>query len=116
MLGNAFLLAFRQIRRNPMRSLLTVLGIVIGVAAVITMVTIGNGATQAVRAEIESFGSNQLMLRPGQRMGPGRSRSPHLSLPTLRRLKVRSQASSPPPLRLRARRRLWRRVKTGPQA
>ena len=35
------------------------------------MVTIGNGATQAVRAEIESFGSNQLMLRPGQRMGPG---------------------------------------------
>ena len=38
MLGNAFLLAFRQIRRNPMRSLLTVLGIVIGVAAVITMV------------------------------------------------------------------------------
>ena len=52
MLGNAFLLAFRQIRRNPMRSLLTVLGIVIGVAAVITMVTIGNGATQAVRAEI----------------------------------------------------------------
>ena len=71
MLGNAFLLAFRQIRRNPMRSLLTVLGIVIGVAAVITMVTIGNGATQAVRAEIESFGSNQLMLRPGQRMGPG---------------------------------------------
>lgn len=117
MLGNAFLLAFRQIRRNPMRSLLTVLGIVIGVAAVITMVTIGNGATQAVRAEIESFGSNQLMLRPGQRMGPGaQPEPPHLSLPTLRRLKVRSQASSPPPLRLRARRRLWRRVKTGPQA
>ena len=49
MWGNAFLLAVRQIRRNPMRSLLTVLGIVIGVAAVITMVTIGNGATQAVR-------------------------------------------------------------------
>ena len=43
MLGNAFLLAFRQIRRNPLRSLLTVLGIVIGVAAVITMVTVGNG-------------------------------------------------------------------------
>lgn len=73
MWGNAFLLAVRQIRRNPMRSLLTVLGIVIGVAAVITMVTIGNGATQAVRQEIESFGSNQLMLRPGQRMGPGGS-------------------------------------------
>ena len=71
MLGNAFMLAFRQILRNPLRSLLTVLGIVIGVAAVITMVTIGNGATQAVKEQIESFGSNQLMLRKGQRMGPG---------------------------------------------
>ena len=71
MLGNAFLLAFRQICRNPMRSLLTVLGIVIGVAAVITMVTVGNGATDAVREQIESFGNNQLMLRKGQRLGPG---------------------------------------------
>ena len=71
MIANAFLLAFRQILRNPMRSLLTVLGIVIGVAAVITMVTVGNGATVAVREQIESFGNNQLMLRPGQRLGPG---------------------------------------------
>lgn len=70
MWGNAFILALRQIWRNPMRSLLTVLGIVIGVAAVITMVTVGNGATQAVREQIESLGSNQLMIRPGQRMGP----------------------------------------------
>lgn len=73
MWGNAFMLALRQIWRNPMRSLLTVLGIVIGVAAVITMVTAGNGATQAVREQIESLGSNQLMIRPGQRMGPGGS-------------------------------------------
>ena len=73
MRGNAFILALRQIWRNPMRSLLTVLGIVIGVAAVITMVTVGNGATQAVREQIESLGSNQLMIRPGQRMGPGGS-------------------------------------------
>lgn len=71
MWGNAFILALRQICRNPMRSLLTVLGVVIGVAAVITMVTVGNGATQAVREQIESLGSNQLMIRPGQRMGPG---------------------------------------------
>lgn len=71
MLGNAFLLAFRQILRNPMRSLLTVLGIVIGVASVITMVTVGNGATIAVKEQIESFGSNQLILRRGQRLGPG---------------------------------------------
>ena len=73
MLANAFLLAFRQIWRNPMRSLLTVLGIVIGVAAVITMVTVGNGTTASVREQIESLGGNQLLLRPGQRMGPGGS-------------------------------------------
>lgn len=54
-----------------MRSLLTVLGVVIGVAAVITMVTVGNGASQAVRTQIESFGNNQIMLRPGMRLGPG---------------------------------------------
>ena len=71
MIWNAFLLAIRQIWRNPMRSLLTVLGVVIGVAAVITMVTLGNGATTAIREEIESFGNNQIMLRPGMRLGPG---------------------------------------------
>ncbi|WP_410101728.1 ABC transporter permease [Sutterella wadsworthensis] len=71
MIWNAFLLAIRQIWRNPLRSLLTVLGVVIGVAAVITMVTIGNGASTAIKTEIESFGNNQLMLRPGMRLGPG---------------------------------------------
>ncbi|MCD8340042.1 MAG: ABC transporter permease [Burkholderiales bacterium] len=73
MIGNALLLALRQIFRNPMRSMLTVLGIVIGVAAVITMVTIGNGATQQVREEISALGSNSLMIRPGQRLGPGQA-------------------------------------------
>lgn len=73
MIGNAFLLALRQIFRNPMRSLLTVLGIVIGVAAVITMVTVGNGASKAIRMQIESFGNNQLMVRPGLRLGPGQA-------------------------------------------
>lgn len=71
MIWNAFLLALRQIWRNPMRSLLTVLGVVIGVAAVVTMVTVGNGASDAIRTQIESFGNNQLMLRPGMRLGPG---------------------------------------------
>jgi putative ABC transport system permease protein len=71
MWANTFLLAFRAIRRNLLRSFLTVLGIVIGVAAVITMVTLGNGATQAVRDQISSLGSNLLMVRPGQRLGPG---------------------------------------------
>jgi putative ABC transport system permease protein len=72
MLLNALLLALRAIRRNLMRSFLTVLGIVIGVAAVITMVTLGNGATRMVSDQISSLGSNLLILRPGQQLGPGR--------------------------------------------
>jgi putative ABC transport system permease protein len=69
---NTLWLALRAIRRNLMRSVLTTLGIVIGVAAVVTMVTVGNGATRAVQTQIESLGSNLLMVRPGQRLGPGR--------------------------------------------
>ena len=72
MLWNAVLLAVREIRRNLMRSFLTVLGIVIGVSAVITMVTLGNGATRAVSDQIASLGSNLLIIRPGQHLGPGR--------------------------------------------
>jgi putative ABC transport system permease protein len=68
---NTLWLALRAIRRNLMRSVLTTLGIVIGVAAVVTMVTVGNGATKAVQAQISSLGSNLLMVRPGQRLGPG---------------------------------------------
>ncbi|MGZ5571197.1 MAG: ABC transporter permease [Usitatibacter sp.] len=71
MLLNALSLALRSIRRNLLRSFLTILGIVIGVAAVITMVTLGHGATQAVQMQISSLGTNLLMVRPGQRMGPG---------------------------------------------
>jgi putative ABC transport system permease protein len=75
MLWNALLLALREIRRNLTRAFLTILGIMIGVSAVITMVTLGNGATRAVQAQIGSLGSNLLILRPGQRLGPGRESS-----------------------------------------
>jgi putative ABC transport system permease protein len=68
---NTLLLALRSIRRNLLRSFLTILGIVIGVSAVITMVTVGNGATMAVQTQISSLGTNLLMVRPGQRLGPG---------------------------------------------
>jgi len=71
MLLNSVLLALREIRRNLLRSFLTILGIVIGVSAVITMVTLGRGATQSVQDQIASLGSNLLMVRPGQRMGFG---------------------------------------------
>jgi putative ABC transport system permease protein len=56
-----------------MRSILTILGIVIGVAAVIIMVTIGSGATLQVGQQIASMGSNLLMVTPGKRLGPGQS-------------------------------------------
>ena len=62
MLGASFLLALREIRRHLLRSILTVLGIVIGVAAVITMVTVGNGVTASVRAQIAQLGANTLMV------------------------------------------------------
>ncbi len=73
MLLNAVILALNAIRRNLMRSFLTVLGIVIGVASVIILVTLGNGATAQVRLQISSLGSNLLMVSTGRRMGPGRA-------------------------------------------
>ncbi|RFO97148.1 multidrug ABC transporter substrate-binding protein [Rhodoferax lacus] len=69
---SVFLLALRSVRRNLLRSFLTILGIVIGVSAVITMVTLGNGATAAIELQITSLGTNLLLVSPGQRvMGGG---------------------------------------------
>ncbi|MDD2878967.1 MAG: ABC transporter permease [Rhodoferax sp.] len=74
---STLLLALRSIRRNLMRSFLTILGIVIGVSAVITMVTVGNGATLAIQNQISGLGTNLLQVRPGQRMmGGGGASSP----------------------------------------
>ena len=72
MLGETIKLALQAIRRNVLRSLLTVLGIVIGVGAVIAMVTIGNGTTAKVKADLAKLGSNVLFVNPGQ-FGPGRA-------------------------------------------
>ena len=66
MLWNAFLLAIREIKRNVMRSILTILGIVIGVASVIAMVMLGDSTTAQVTSGISKLGSNMLILRPGQ--------------------------------------------------
>ncbi len=72
MAWESLLLALRQIRRNLMRSSLTILGIVIGVGAVITMVTLGGGATAKVTSDIAKLGTNLLQVRAGQhRHGPG---------------------------------------------
>lgn len=71
MLGTTITLAFRAIMRHKLRSFLTTLGIIIGVGAVVTMTTLGNGATAAVREQIASLGANILQLRPGQGFGRG---------------------------------------------
>ncbi len=81
MLWNALLLALRSIRRNVMRSFLTTLGIVIGVASVIIMVNLGSGATLQVKEKIESLGSNLLFMRVGQRLGHGqRTQAPSFEM------------------------------------
>ncbi|WP_294298636.1 ABC transporter permease [uncultured Sphingomonas sp.] len=71
MLGTTFILAIRSIRRHLLRSFLTILGIVIGVGAVVTMVTLGKATTSAVQASISALGTNVLQIRPGQGFGRG---------------------------------------------
>jgi putative ABC transport system permease protein len=71
MLGTIFILAIRSIRRHLLRSFLTVLGIVIGVAAVVAMVTLGKATTLQVQKSIASLGTNVLQIRPGQGFGRG---------------------------------------------
>ena len=71
MLFETIRLALRAIARNAMRSILTVLGVVIGVAAVIAMVTVGQGSSEQVTRDVAKLGTNVLMIRPGQNtMGP----------------------------------------------
>jgi putative ABC transport system permease protein len=70
MILNAFLLALREIRNNLLRAGLTTLGIVIGVGAVILMVTLGAGARSRVTSDIATMGNNLLVVFPGQRNGP----------------------------------------------
>ena len=71
MIGNILLLSLREIRRNVLRSILTTLGIVIGVAAVIVVVTLGEGTKAQVQTEISKLGSTMLMVFPGQRRRGG---------------------------------------------
>ncbi len=73
MIGNAIALAAREIMRNLLRSGLTALGIIIGVAAVIALVTLGSGAQSEITSGISSLGSNMLIVSPGarSRRGPG---------------------------------------------
>jgi putative ABC transport system permease protein len=69
MLWNTLLMSVRALRRNVMRSILTVLGIIIGVASVILIVTLGNGAREQVTGQIRDLGNNLLVLSPAQGSG-----------------------------------------------
>ena len=71
MFGTTLSLALRSIRRHLLRSFLTILGIVIGVGAVVTMVTLGKATTAAVQQSISALGTNILQVRPGQGFGRG---------------------------------------------
>ncbi|MEK6525564.1 MAG: ABC transporter permease, partial [Nitrospirota bacterium] len=57
--------AFRALRRNPLRASLTMLGIIIGVGAVVALVSLGQGASALVQAQIASIGTNVLIVIPG---------------------------------------------------
>jgi putative ABC transport system permease protein len=78
MFFSALSLAWREIRHNPMRSGLTTLGIIIGVAAVIILVTLGKGATARVTSDISALGNNLLFVAPGaqQNRGPPQAAKP----------------------------------------
>jgi putative ABC transport system permease protein len=71
MLWTTILLSLREIRRHLLRSFLTVLGIVIGMAAVVTMVTLGHATTRSVQSQISGLGSNLVTILPGQGFGRG---------------------------------------------
>ena len=71
LLGEIMQVALSAIAANKMRSFLTMLGIIIGIAAVITMVSLGEGAQSSVKARLQSMGANVLTVRPGQNMMGG---------------------------------------------
>jgi putative ABC transport system permease protein len=92
MLWEAFKLAVLSVRRNVLRSILTLLGIVIGVGAVIAMVTIGDGTTQRVTDDLSKLGTNLLTVQPGRSMfGPGGAGQENRSFDDRTIVKLRSE-------------------------
>lgn len=69
--ANLFKIALKAIAANKMRSFLTALGIIIGVASVITMLAIGQGSKRSIQANIAEMGSNMIMIHPGADMRGG---------------------------------------------
>lgn len=71
LLGEIFRVALEAVRANKLRSFLTALGIIIGIASVIAMVALGEGAQRMVQARLQGLGTNVLTVRPGQEMFGG---------------------------------------------
>ena len=82
--SNLFKIALRAIAANKLRSFLTALGIIIGVASVITMLAIGQGSKKSIQANIAEMGSNMIMISPGADRGPGGVRQDASSMETLK--------------------------------
>ena len=83
-LTNLFKIALRAINTNKLRSFLTMLGIIIGVAAVIAMIAIGEGSKQSIQSNIASMGSNMISIRPGADRGHGGVRQDASAMETLK--------------------------------
>lgn len=81
---NLLKIALRAIAANKMRSFLTALGIIIGVASVIAMLAIGQGSKKSIQANIAEMGSNMIMINPGADRGPGGVRQDASSMETLK--------------------------------
>ena len=65
---NLFKIALRALANNKLRAFLTMLGIIIGVASVITMLAIGQGSKKSIQQQISEMGSNMIMIHPGADM------------------------------------------------
>ncbi|MCV9927028.1 ABC transporter permease [Flavobacterium sp. LS1R49] len=70
-IANLFLIALKALRRNKLRALLTMLGIIIGVASVIAMVAIGQGSKKSIQDQLASMGSNMITIRPNSNIAAG---------------------------------------------
>ncbi len=81
-IGEIIKVAFASIQANKLRAILTMLGVIIGVGAVITVVALGTGAQQAVEERIDALGANLLSVFPGQSFFGGRASADRVSLTT----------------------------------
>lgn len=99
-------IALRAVRANKLRSTLTSLGIIIGVAAVIVMLAVGNGAQISIQQDMQAMGSNLIIVRSGVATSSG-ARGGHGSQPTMRLSD--GNAIQEKLTQLSMRRRLWRK-------